>query len=106
MLMKKKKIAALFLSLALCAGAAMTLTGCDSDDKRPPGPPPGAASGGAAGFPGAPPNGEKPDGTPPADFKPPEDGQPPEGFEPPEDGQPPEGFNPPDDWQPPNENNN
>ena len=100
--MKKRKIAVIYLSLAICAGAAMSLTGCGSeDDQRPQGPPPSVASGGAAGFPGKPPSGEKPDGTPPADFDP-ENLQPPEGdFQPPEgDFQPPEG-----DFQPPNNEN-
>lgn len=97
--MKRKKIVAVYLSLTLCAGAALSLTGCDSDKDRPPGPPPGAVSGGAAGFKGAPPDCKRPEGTPPADFKPDGDFQPPDGEWP--EGEPPEGFEPDGDWQPP-----
>ena len=96
--MKKKKITALAICLLLGVCAMMTLVGCDSDKERPKMPPPGAVSGGAAGF--------KPDGTPPADFKPDGDWEPPDGdFQPPDgekpDGTPPADFKPDGDWQPP-----
>ena len=96
--MTRKKIMAVYMSLSLCAGEALMLTGCNSDKDRPPGPPPGAVSGGAAGF-KAPPDGKRPEGTPPADFKPDENWQPPDGEMP--DGEPPADFNPEDFPNPP-----